>query len=182
MTEDRVAIVGFTFPAESIRAYDFDGTDFALQGAQGSVGTTSFSESAALSEGRVVVQDFGSDTIRAYDFDGSTWAQVGAIAAVPVGSKCGVAYIGGTAVVSVSEDGLTAYSFDGATFTEVTDTLALTQSGRPALAPLTTSRLAYMDTNFRLIKTFDVSSPPPWDDTPDLFWTTLSPDATQGAS
>jgi hypothetical protein len=155
LSSSRVAFIDNT--NDSLRAYDFDGTNWAQVGNSLAISTVGNPALAALSSSRVAFIDATNDSLRAYDFDGTNWAQVGNSLAISNVGLPALAALSSSRVAFIDgdNDSLRAYDFDGTNWAQVGNSLAISTVGNPALAALSSSRVAFIDNTNDSLRAYD---------------------------
>jgi hypothetical protein len=111
---------------------------------------------AALSSTRIAYVDTTAATLVAYDFNGSTWSQVGNTLSV-TSSQGSIAALSATRVALGKNGSLATYDFDGTNWSLVGSELSLGSVIGSAIAMLSSSRIAWIDTVNDEIRTYDFS-------------------------
>ena len=126
MSTTRIAYVDYT--TDSIRAYDFDGTDWTQTGNSLAITVTGTGaiKLATLSSSRVVFVDSSAGKWTTYDFDGTDWTQTGNTANLnsEVGINPGVAALNSTDIAiaatwSPFAPEIRTFRFDGTDWAEI---------------------------------------------------------------
>lgn len=150
-------VVFFDGILESLRAYDFNGTNWSLVGS-GLTISAGRAALAAMSSTRVAFIDETNDQLRAYDFNGSSWSQVGnGLTISGAGTAVALAAMSSTRVAYIDNvnDSLRAYDFDGTNWSLVGSGLAISGFAAGAIASLSSTRIALVDGGNNSLRAYD---------------------------
>lgn len=141
LSSTRIAFIDGT--NDTLRTYDFDGTNWAQVGPGNAVAGAGGPALATLSATRIALVDGAIDELRTYDFDGSDWAQVGNSLAISTVGSPALAALSSTriAFIDSTNNSLRAYDFDGTDWAQVGSSLAFSASNW-SLAALSSTRVA----------------------------------------
>ncbi len=144
---DRIA---FSRSDDSLKTYDFDGTDWSNVGTNGT--TVSSGTIRSLSDttvdGNIVYID-SDDVLQGYVFNGSTWETVGSQGAITT-SWCAICKLSATRYVVATKDTsheLSVWDFSGTTWTQVGNTFdtGTTAGNLPSVGYMSDSTFSYCD-------------------------------------
>jgi hypothetical protein len=156
LSATRVAFIDGT--NDSLRTYDFDGTNWAQVGPGNAIATVGNPALAALSATRIAFFDITSHELRAYDFDGTNWAQAGIGLSISSSNVSALAGLSSTrvALLEGTSDELRTYDFDGTNWAQVGNSLAIAGGvTSPALTALLSSRVALIEDTNDSLRTYD---------------------------
>ncbi len=153
LTATRIAL--FDDNANTLTAYDFDGTSWSKTGNSLSLSAIQPSL-AALGTARVALIDATNAELRTYDFDGTDWTLTGNGLSITVGVSS-MAALSATrvAVYELGDDELRAYDFDGTDWTLTGNELGIAAAAAPVMATLSSSRIAFYDVGNRDLRAYD---------------------------
>ena len=150
LTTSRIAVVDES--TDTLRAYDWDGTDFSQVGNALSITSLQRPCVTALSSTRVAVTDQNANTLTTYDFDGTDWSATGnSYTMTGLGNRPKCQYYGRANEVVICSDGaggnLESFSFDGTDWTSASNQVAGSTGGEVNLTMLDTDKIALADKN-----------------------------------
>lgn len=143
LTTNRIAYLDSVI--ESLRAYDFDGSNWSLVGSGLTISGIGGIGMCSLSSTRVAIIDPTNGWLRAYDFDGSNWSLTGnSFALTNTSPKLCALSSSRIAMIDTTNDQLRAYDFNGTNWSLTGSGLTLTGFSA-SLAALSSSRVALLD-------------------------------------
>ena len=170
MTSSLVAAIDLSSPStESLVAYSFNGTNWSKQGNGIFVSSESSGRGfsmTAMSSSRVAVfiwNGAASSLLNVYDFDGTNWSKTGNTLTVSAQSGA-IAYLDSSIIAVLANSGATStgilrnYSFDGTNWTTSGSSINVSSLGDPAIAALSPTRIATIDSTNDLLRAYDYSS------------------------
>jgi hypothetical protein len=103
----------------TIRAYQFDGTDWSLLGSASSSFGFDRPSLVYLEDDKIAIVDRNNDLLRTFEFNGSTWSQTGNSLLVEYGTVSNMARINSNTVVfgNNTDRYFIVYTFDGTDWT-----------------------------------------------------------------
>ncbi len=148
---------------EDLRAYQFNGSVWALVSASLNIPGINGPSLAALSSTDVALVAATLDELRTYRLTGSTWAIVGSGLSIPgISSGSALCALNSTdvAFIDSSLDELRTYRFNGSTWSLVGSGLSITGVSNPSLTALNSADVAFADSSLGELRTyrFDGSS------------------------
>lgn len=154
LSSSRVAFVDAFL--DSLRAYDFDGTDWSQVGNALGIGTVGYPALTKLTSTRIAFVDSAGAQLRTYDFNGTNWSQVGnsfSIGGIVYPFLTGLSS-NTVAFVDDGNDSLRTYEFDGTNWSQVGSSLSISNVDWPALATISSDTIAFVDHTNEQLRTY----------------------------
>lgn len=141
---------------DSLRAYHFDGSTWALVGAGLAIAAVSTPTITTLTSTDIAYMDGSNKDLRTYHFDGANWSQVGNDLNIPVYAFGAIAALTSTNIALIDESSrdLKTYHFDGTDWSQVGNDLNIAGIGTPNLAALNSTDVAFIDDALENLRTY----------------------------
>lgn len=150
-------IASYNYIAESLQAYDFNGTDWMAVGDSLHVSGGGFTSMASLSSLRIVFYNTASKVLQTYDFDGADWMAIGNALSVNGGGFTSMASLSSTRIVlyNYTLGVLQTYDFDGTDWMAAGNALSIVVSTRTSMASLSSTRVAFYNPVAGTLRAYD---------------------------
>jgi hypothetical protein len=155
---NQLRVAYFDGSIQELRAYEWNGTSFILQGSVLPIGGSGNAAIATISENRVAFYGTAAEQLRMYEFNGSIWTLIGSglpIIGAGTPSLCGLTSTD-VAYHDTTIDELRLYRFNGSTWTLIGSGLPVTNTTNQAqMARLSDNRIAWYDSLNGRLRVYD---------------------------